>query len=121
MATELDIQKMTTPEQLKEAATEYNWDDGFEFPTTISNHPKCDLSVALSLFWLSEAIVLLTGEVTPNEYNTNWVDFCNLITGRILEGEYKATKSTFSVPLSKTQIYKYRKQGIPDVLLCSIN
>ena len=29
----------------------YNWDDGFETPYTVVTHKKCDLGLALMLFW----------------------------------------------------------------------
>ena len=58
-----DIPSLKTAEELQEAACEYNWNDGFSISQLISEHQKCDLGVAITLFWLSEAIALLTGSV----------------------------------------------------------
>ena len=115
-----DIEKMSTVDELKDAAQEYNWDDGFAIPISIANHRQCDLSVALSLFWLSEAIVWFTGEVKANEYNQPWASFCSLITNRILNGYYKVGSGGFTCPLTKVQVFKYQKQGVPPVLLSNI-
>ena len=121
MASIRDIERLNTSEELQDAGRKHNWDDGFEIPTAIANHPKCDLAVALSLFWLSEAIVWLTGEVKQNEHNQAWVSFCGLITNRILHGYYKVGSGTFVCPLSKVQIYRHQKKGVPLVLVSSVN
>lgn len=100
---------------LRKMAMEYNWDDGFAFPQAIADHPNCDLSVALELFWLADAISVLLGEAFEREYNTEWCLFCKELTQRLLDGDYVRGSVAFEVPLSKTQIYKYRKRGVPEL------
>ena len=120
MISESDIQKMNSPEQLREAAYDHNWDDGLSVPMAIASHAKCDLGVALELFWLGAAISWLTGEITANDYNTEWCDFSKYMVDTIAEGRYRPGSCGFETPLTQTQIYKYRKQGIPDIYLLSV-
>ena len=115
-----DIARMVEPKELQDAAYEHNWDDGYEIPTAIACHPACDLAVALTLFWLSEGVSLLTNEVKPNEYNIAWVKFCQLITERILSNKYSISSGKFIVPIGPTQQYKFMKLGIPAILISSI-
>lgn len=115
------IQKLQTPAQLQDAANRYNWNDGFSIPIEISNHAQCDLATALELFWLAEAIVWFTGEIEADEYNHAWAAFSGHITNRILDGYYKVGQGRFSSPLSRVQVYKYLKQGVPEILLLSVN
>jgi hypothetical protein len=106
-----------TADMLRKMAMEYNWDDGFAFPQAIADHPNCDLAVALELFWLADAITVHLGEALQREYNTEWISFCKVLAQRLLDGHYVLGSVAFEVPLSKTQIYKYRKRGVPELFL----
>jgi len=48
------VAEVETTSELQYLANYYNWDDGFDLPTAIANHPRCDLGTALSLFWLDD-------------------------------------------------------------------
>src|SRR5262249_10560591 len=96
------------------------WDDGFLVPTAVANHPKCDLGVALELFWLAEAMCWFTGEVEAMDYNRDWATFCELITNRILTGHYQKGETSFTPGLGVAWIWRYRKQGVPEVLFGAI-
>jgi hypothetical protein len=111
------VASFQSAEELQYLANYYNWDDGFALPTAIASHPKCDLGVALNLFWLAEGICLLTKEVEPDEYNRDWVAFCQLVSGRILEGYYQRGQTSYQPPTGVARIYSYRKQGVPEILL----
>ena len=43
--------EVDTREKLHIFATHYNWDDGFEIPKWIINHPLCDRGTALMMYW----------------------------------------------------------------------
>lgn len=111
------VADLQSPEELTFCANHYNWDDGFEIPTTIANHRLCDLEVALSLFWLAEAICWYTGEIKPNAYNADWVEFCRLVTDRVLRGEYPKGNTILTPQIGIVKYHKLRKAGVPDVLL----
>jgi len=38
-------------EQLHEFMLRYNWDDGFEVPRAVLNHPGCERGTALFMLW----------------------------------------------------------------------
>ena len=98
-------------------AIEHNWDDGFAVPRAIADHQNCDRSVALQLFWLSGADEVALGKASRDEYNSDWFDFSLLIAERLRDGFYNRAAISFSVPLTKVQVYQYRKDGLPDVFL----
>src|SRR5688572_915323 len=83
-----EVANLETAQELKELAEYYNWDDGMSIPNAIVNHPKCDLGVALTLFWLAEAQCWITDQTAPDEYNREWAEFCESITERIRSGHY---------------------------------
>jgi hypothetical protein len=110
----------SSPDYLRHLVLEYNWDDGLTFPQRISDHPACDLAVALEIFWLADAVTVLLGEEKINAYNADWRNFCTVLTERILSGHYARGLGSFEMPLTRTQIYNYRKRGVPDLLLTSV-
>jgi hypothetical protein len=115
-----DLPSDATADQLRHLALDYNWDDGFSFPCAIADHPSCDLAVALELFWLANADEVYLGEASRDRYNADWYDFSEFIGKRIIEGHYKIGHGSFKVPLTKVQIYKFRKRGLPDVFLSEV-
>lgn len=111
------VANLATEEELQYLARYYNWDDGFAIPTTIANHRLCDLSVALTLFWLAEGIVWYTKEIKVDSYNREWGTFCEMVGRRILDGYYrKNVGSKFSAGLNQSQRHKYSRLGVPKVL-----
>jgi len=102
--------------ELQSVVRSYNWDDGFEIPRAIADHPCCDLAVALELFSLSDGVSVYTGEVQLNGHNREHVEFCQLMSARLLSGHYKPGAAEFKSDLSAVQMYKLRKQGVPELL-----
>jgi hypothetical protein len=102
---------------LSKMAMDYNWDDGFAFPQAIADHPNCDLAVALELFWLADAISVYIGETIEHERNSEWRSFSTVLAQRLLVGHYARGSVAFTIPLSKTLIYKYRQCGVPELFL----
>lgn len=45
------VEKLDIEIDLYSLMENYNWDDGFEIPYTVVTHKKCDLGLALMLFW----------------------------------------------------------------------
>ncbi len=115
------VATLDSAEALQRLANVYNWDDGFEIPTAVANHPKCDLGTALDLFWLAEAICWLSGEIEPNEYNRDWVAFCELISNRIVEGRYVQGATSCKVPLGIARRHRLKKQGVPAILISDVH
>lgn len=105
------------PETLRRLCLDYNWNDGFAFPQAIADHPNCDLAVALELFWVADAISVYLGQASEKARNAEWRSFCGLLTQRLLGGHYVQGSTLYQSPLTKTQLYKYRKIGVPGLLL----
>lgn len=102
------ISQLEDKEILYVYAYNYNWDNGFEIPELILNHDKCDLSLALLVFYGADGFSYLSDK----SYNGNklpWHSFIQKIYVSILDGKYKIGEIAFEVPLSKVQIFKLKK------------
>ena len=117
------IAALDSAEALQYLAEHYNWDDGFEVPTAIADHEKCDLGTALVLFWLADAMEWFTEGHSQTEYNHDWVAFCELITKRITGRRYARGSTSFkfpSGPLAMRARRELEKEGIPSILLTDV-
>lgn len=90
-------------------AYNYNWNNGFEIPTVIVENPACSLSTALMIFFLADGFRYL---IEKNETSDipEWLDFVSRLYNRIIIGNFPNSPIAFSVPLSKVQIFKLKKQ-----------
>lgn len=89
-------------------AYNYNWDDGFDIPQTILDNEKCDLSIALLIFYRADGLRYLADK-SNNVNLPQWSSFIKRLYDSILTGKYQRGKIEFKVPLSKVQIYKLKK------------
>lgn len=89
-------------------AYHYNWDDGFEIPQAILDNGKCDLSIALLLFYEADGFRFLM-EKSDNVNSPQWSSFVRDLYDSIMAGKYRKGKIAFEVPLSKVQVYKLKK------------
>ena len=98
-------------------AYNYNWDNGFDIPQTVLDNKKCDLSIALLIFYradgLGSTIVVEEWEnledKTDNANLPQWYSFIKRLYDSILTGEYQSGEIEFKVPLSKVQLFKLKK------------
>ena len=86
----------------------YNWDNGFEIPQLILNNDKCDLSIALLIFYRADGISYLFNK-SNNERLPHWSSFIKTVYDSILDGKYQSGGVEFKVPLSKVQLFKLKK------------
>ena len=106
---------------LQQIAEIYNWDDGFEVPKAIAEHPSCDRGTALTLFWLAEGISLYDGRFEEEaEEEREWADFCRLLGQRLVDGHYPLGVASFDPELSRVEAFKLRKAGVPVELFATI-
>jgi Domain of unknown function (DUF4274) len=108
-----------TAEELQYLAEYYNWDDGFELPTAIANHSRCDLGTALTLFWLASAESWRT--TARSDYNRDWWDFCELMYVRIKDGRYEKGETRYQPRLGAGGIWSYSKSDLPGVFFGDIH
>lgn len=86
----------------------YNWDNGFDIPQTVLDNKKCDLSIALLIFYRADGLSYLEDK-TDNANLPQWYSFIKRLYDSILRGEYQRGEIEFKVPLSKVQLYKLKK------------
>lgn len=90
-------------------AYNYNWDNGFEIPQLILDNEKCNLSIALLIFYRADGVSYLFNK----SYNENlqlWYIFIEKLYNTILTKVYKDDKKIkFKIPLSKVQLFKLKK------------
>lgn len=89
-------------------AYNYNWDNGFDIPQTVLDNEKCDLSIALLIFYRSDGLSYLVNK-SDNSNLPQWYSFINGLYDSILTGKYQRGEIEFKVPLSKVQLYKLKK------------
>ena len=89
-------------------AYNYNWDNGFDIPQTVLDNKKCDLSIALLIFYRADGLSYLEDK-TDNANLPQWYSFIKRLYDSILTGEYQSGEIEFKVPLSKVQLFKLKK------------
>ena len=86
----------------------YNWDNGFDIPQTVLDNEKCDLSIALLIFYRADGLSYLEDK-SNNANLPQWSSFIKRLYESILTGKYQKGKLEFKVPLSKVQLCKLKK------------
>lgn len=89
-------------------AYNYNWDNGFDIPQTVLDNEKCDLSIALLIFYRADGLSYLE-EKSDNANLPQWSSFIKRLYDSILTGKYQRGEIEFKVPLSKVQLFKLKK------------
>lgn len=90
-------------------AYNYNWNNGFEIPMVIIENPSCSLSTALMVFFLADGYRYLTEKHEASDI-PEWLNFVSHLYNRIIIGSFTNSAIAFSVPLSKVQVFKLKKQ-----------
>lgn len=89
-------------------AYNYNWDNGFDIPQIVLDNEKCDLSIALLIFYRADGLSYLE-EKSDNANLPQWSSFIKRLYDSILTGKYQRGEIEFKVPLSKVQLFKLKK------------
>lgn len=89
-------------------AYNYNWDNGFDIPQTVLDNEKCDLSIALLIFYRADGLSYLEDK-SDNANLPQWSSFIKRLYDSILTGKYQRGEIEFKVPLSKVQLFKLKK------------
>ncbi len=89
----------------------YNWDNGFEVPEAIINHPNCTLPVALLAFHRADGIqYLFEGEtIFANRLSDSWENFIKEVYDKILKKQYPNGSISFQPEITKIQKFKLNK------------
>lgn len=100
--------------ELHEFVAEYNWDDGLAPIWDVVESEQTEFATALMIYWL------LTGpwlESNVREANAEAVRLQAIVRERLLTGFYSRGENRFDPELTRVQLYKFRKAGVPEILL----
>lgn len=114
-ATKL-INEISNEKELHMLIYNYNWDDGFEIPNAVINNKFCDFATALMTFYLSDGYSVLSDmELLENNLVSEWKSFMINLLNRIKRRDFQTSKLSYSIPLSKVQMFKIRKSISDDL------
>ena len=105
------VKSINSEDELFVLLDNYNWDNGFEVPEAIINHPNCTLPVALLAFHRADGIqYLLEGEaVFANRLSKSWENFIKEVYDKILKKKYLKGSISFQPEITKIQKFKLNK------------
>ena len=104
---------------LENMLNEDNWDNGFEIPKEILADPRCDLALALEIFYLSDGYAYLEDLEKTTDLK-EWNSFITALYDDISNNKFPKTGKSFKIPLSKVQKYKLKKKGISKIFLIDL-
>ena len=105
------VKSIMTEDELFVLLDNYNWDNGFEVPEAIINHPNCTLPVALLAFHRADGIqYLFEGEtIFANRLSDSWENFIKEVYDKILKKQYPNGSISFQPEITKIQKFKLNK------------
>ena len=105
------VKSITSEDELFVLLDNYNWDNGFEVPEAIINHPNCTLPVALLAFHRADGIqYLFEGEtIFANRLSDSWENFIKEVYDKILKEQYPNGSVSFHPEITKIQKFKLNK------------
>lgn len=105
------VKSINSEDKLFVLLDNYNWDNGFEVPEAIINHPNCTLPVALLAFHREDGIqYLLEGEaIFANRLSKSWENFIKEVYDKILKKKYPKGSISFQPEITKIQKFKLNK------------
>ncbi|MBB6716538.1 DUF4274 domain-containing protein [Clostridium gasigenes] len=107
-----EIECISDSELLHVITGNYNWDNGFEIPYSIVNNKNCDLGTALLIFYYADGYRVLENSDVINNLNLKqWDNFISEIKERILNNKFQCNRIKFIPPLTKVQIFKFKKNN----------
>ena len=105
------VQSINSEDELFVLLDNYNWDNGFEVPEAIINHPNCTLPVALLAFYRADGIrYLFEGEdAIANSLSKSWETFIKEIYDKILKEHYPIGNIYYYPEITNIQKFKLKK------------
>lgn len=106
---------MLTPAELHEWVARYNWDDGYDPIWLIVDDEKTEFATALMIYWR------LDGPWCEASSTSKAKRLHDMVAERLTSGYYSSRNLQYHPvvdnQLSKTQVFKLRKSGLPVELL----
>ena len=94
---------------LENMLNEDNWDNGFEIPKEILADPRCDLALALEIFYLSDGYAYLEDLEKTTDLK-EWNSFITALYDDISNNKFPKTGKSFKIPLSRFKNTSFRKK-----------
>ena len=107
-------------DELQKIVRNYNWDDGFELPQKVLSDERCDLALALEIFYLGDGYRYFQMYENNIAGTQERLEFISKLYDEIVNGKYEKMETHFEIPLSKVQRYQLRKNNISEVLLTDL-
>lgn len=103
------VDKIEDSELLHVIMVNYNWDDGFELPKLVLKNKNCELSTALLIFYLvgGEEFLFEREKILSKKSERN--SFLSELYDNIISNIYPKGRIYFEPPLTKVEIYKFKK------------
>ena len=105
------VQSISSEDELFVLLDNYNWDNGFEVPEAIINHPNCTLSLALLAFYRADGLrYLFEGEdAFANPLSKSWETFIKEVYDKILKEQYQNGSISYQPKITTIQKFKLKK------------
>jgi hypothetical protein len=81
------VSAMTTPEELHEFASHFNWDDELTELWIVVRSPHCDRGTALLLYWLTDGLFARSADDVEDFARPVW-DLAMAIERRVIAGDF---------------------------------
>lgn len=102
-----EIARLNDPDSLYYFIWHYNWNDGLAIPQAVLDHPTCDRSIALLIFFRGDGMSFLIGE---EDALPHWQSFISTLFERLNSGYYKRTIYEVMPEMTKVQVFKISKK-----------
>ena len=105
------VQSISSEDELFVLLDNYNWDNGFEVPEAIINHPNCTLSLALLAFYRADGIRYLFEEedTFKNRLSKSWEIFIKKVYDNLLKERYPSGSISYQPKITTIQKFKLKK------------
>ena len=105
------VKSINSEDELFVLLDNYNWDNGFEVPEAIINHPNCTLPIALLAFHRADGIqyLLEVEAIFANRLSKSWEDFIKEVYDKVLKKQYPNGSISFQPEITKIQKFKLNK------------
>lgn len=105
------VQSIDAEEELFVLLDNYNWDNGFEVPEAIINHPNCTLSLALLAFYRADGLrYLFEGEdAFASSLSKSWKTFIKEVYDKISTEQYPNGSISYQPEITNIQKFKLKK------------
>ena len=105
------VKSINSEDELFVLLDNYNWDNGFEVPEAIINHPNCTLPLALLAFYRADGLrYLFEGEdAFASSLSKSWKTFIKEVYDKISTEQYPNGSISYQPEITNIQKFKLKK------------